>query len=184
MPQSIDSGATFSADRRYRYNLWRRWSDEPMLMVIGLNPSTADEHANDPTVRRCIDYAKRWGLGGLHMMNLFAFRATNPAVMRAHYTALGARGGLREVLLENLEEHIIPIGQRVHQNDGGALLAAWGHWGAFLSMSQTAVSRIAQEGIPVACLGLTQSGQPRHALYLLKGAQPVPFIGDGCKLCR
>ncbi|GHX72979.1 hypothetical protein VCSRO16_3593 [Vibrio cholerae] len=69
--------AELSKCRKYRYALWRTWdSDKPFAMFIGLNPSTADEKNDDPTLRRCINFAKSWGYGGVCMANLFAFRAT------------------------------------------------------------------------------------------------------------
>ena len=75
--------AVFSPCRTYRYALSRVWAaDKPYALFIGLNPSTADETLDDPTIRRCIDFAKRWGYGGLVMANLFAYRATDPAVMK------------------------------------------------------------------------------------------------------
>ena len=68
----------FSADRMYRYQLHIQWSSQPSLVVIGLNPSTADETQNDPTVRRCIGYARDMNRGGLLMLNMAAFRSTDP----------------------------------------------------------------------------------------------------------
>ena len=74
--------AEFSPDKVYRYELWRIWDEAlPVCMFIGLNPSTADETVDDPTIRRCINFAKEWGYGQLVMTNLFAFRATKPAEM-------------------------------------------------------------------------------------------------------
>ena len=76
--------AVFSPCRTYRYALSRVWAaDKPYALFIGLNPSTADETLDDPTIRRCIDFAKRWGYGGLVMANLFAYRATEPSEMKA-----------------------------------------------------------------------------------------------------
>lgn len=73
------SAARFSLCRRYRYDLWRRWDiSKGYAMFIGLNPSTADKTADDPTIRRCIGFARSWGYGALCMTNLFAFRATDP----------------------------------------------------------------------------------------------------------
>jgi hypothetical protein len=75
----LESSAVFSTCRRYRYVLRRIWDrSTPPAMFVGLNPSTADEVKDDPTVRRCIGYAKRWGFGGLIMTNIFAFRSTDP----------------------------------------------------------------------------------------------------------
>lgn len=76
-----ESGAIFSADRLYRYTLTRRWDGRPMMAWIGLNPSTADETEDDPTIRRCTGFAKAWGYGGMVMLNLFAYRATDPKEM-------------------------------------------------------------------------------------------------------
>jgi hypothetical protein len=78
-----EAGAAFSEDRRHRYELWRIWDRKVRKMVvIGLNPSTADETKNDPTIRRCINFAQRERCGGLVMLNLFGFRATDPKVMK------------------------------------------------------------------------------------------------------
>ena len=64
---------------KYRYSLTRNWdSEKPKVLFIMLNPSTADADNDDPTIRRCINFAKYWGYGGLHVCNLFAYRATNP----------------------------------------------------------------------------------------------------------
>ena len=88
---AIIKGARFSDCRLYRYQLWRIWDEgRPYLNVIGLNPSTADETRDDPTIRRCIDYAKRWNYGGLFMTNIFAFRATLPAVMKKQVEPVGS----------------------------------------------------------------------------------------------
>lgn len=75
-------GAQFSQCRKYRYALWRTWDDDSHITFIGLNPSTADETEDDPTIRRCIAYAKKWEFGGINMLNLFAFRATSPGDMK------------------------------------------------------------------------------------------------------
>ena len=72
----------FSQDREFRYTLWRQWGRVVKTVAfIGLNPSTADEQVDDPTVRRCIRFAKDWGYDAMWMMNIFAFRATDPKVM-------------------------------------------------------------------------------------------------------
>ena len=69
--------AILSEDRKYRYILSRTWDEtKPTVLFIGLNPSTADEKTDDPTIRKCINYAKCWGYGKILMANLFAFRNT------------------------------------------------------------------------------------------------------------
>lgn len=76
----MKTGANLSECRRYRFSLWRIWDEAlPYALFIGLNPSTADETANDPTITRCINFAKDWGYGGIYMANLFAYRATDPS---------------------------------------------------------------------------------------------------------
>jgi hypothetical protein len=80
---SLYSGAAFSPCRKYRYRLWRTWGDpQKRVAFIGLNPSTADESKDDPTIRKCIGFAKRWGYGGLTMLNLFGWRSTDPKGLR------------------------------------------------------------------------------------------------------
>src|SRR4051812_15620668 len=73
-PDSMKTTAEFSPCRRYRFALWRRWDSGPQVLFAMLNPSTADETTNDPTIRRCIGFARAWGFGSLAVGNLFAFR--------------------------------------------------------------------------------------------------------------
>lgn len=168
----IDSGAEFSPDRRYRYRLWRRWGGGPMLMVIGLNPSTADEVKNDPTVTRCIGYAKAWGFSGLLMTNVFAYRATDPRSMKAVAEPCGPGNMVR---LSDLAVDTV--------STGGAVLAAWGDHGRHMGTGNALTARLHFAGIGVACLGLTKFLQPKHPLYQKRDARPMPFLGDGGRLC-
>ena len=79
----MEKSAILSADRKYRYVLTRIWDEtKPTVVFIGLNPSTADEEVDDKTIRKCIGYAKRWGYGKLIMVNLFAFRSTDPSMLK------------------------------------------------------------------------------------------------------
>lgn len=171
MSDLLDFGAEFSPDRVFRYRLWRRWDHGPMLLVIGLNPSTADETTDDPTVRRCLDYARRWGFAGLRMMNLFAFRATDPKAMLAAADPIGR---------ENRSK--IRTEARITVLEGGAVLAAWGNHGAHKEQSAWARWGLDVEVGGVACLGLTKREEPKHPLYLARETKPVPFLGDGGRL--
>lgn len=77
-PTAMRSRAVFSDDRAYRYLLTRDWGEGPRATFVLLNPSTADEFVNDPTISKCIRFAKRWGLGGLNFVNVYALRSTDP----------------------------------------------------------------------------------------------------------
>src|SRR5207237_5457574 len=77
------SGASFSRDRRYRYRLWRRWdAARPVVAFVMVNPSTADAGRDDPTIRRCIGFARSWGYGRLEVVDLFAYRGTDTRAPR------------------------------------------------------------------------------------------------------
>lgn len=144
----MNRSAMFSEDRVYRYALWRVWAAERgYVLFIGLNPSTADETKDDPTVRRCIGFAKQWGYGGLCMANLFAYRATKPADMRR---ANQPEGSENNETLKNLA------------NTAGIVVAAWGTNGPFRGRDK----RIRAMITGMYCLGVTKEGHPKHPLYV------------------
>lgn len=155
---TIISEATFSPCRKYRYTLERAWDEADLfslpgsrLVVIGLNPSTADETQDDPTIRRCIGFAKRWGYGGLIMLNLFAYRSTCPKAMKREAEPVGP--GNNEA-----------ISRVTSQTMGGDILVAWGNHGTHRNRDRTAMLELIQ-GTPM-CLGVTKQGCPKHPLYL------------------
>jgi hypothetical protein len=150
------SGAVFSPCDDYRFTLWRRWGDGPVAAFIGLNPSTADEVHNDPTVRRCIGFAMDWGMGGMIMLNIFAYRATLPADMKSVADPVGA--------LTN--EYLVR-----YADVADVVVAAWGVHGAHLERGDAVASLVAD----LTCFGTTKDGHPRHPLYLRKDAQHRPF---------
>jgi hypothetical protein len=156
----INSGATFSPCRKYRYKLWRIWDDSlPMVAFIGLNPSTADETKNDPTITRCINYAKKWGYGGMYMMNIFAFRATDPNVMKAEKRPIGP---------EN-DYHLYDIAKSVE-----SVVCSWGNHGSHADRSEFVTSRLFDD-MKLHCLGTNKSGEPKHPLYLKADLEPIEF---------
>lgn len=162
---AFESGASFSADRVYRYALWRWWSasrNNP-LVVIGFNPSTADENVDDPTIRRCIGYAKRWGHDGLVMLNLFAFRSTDPLGLRSTDDPVGP--GNDETI-------------RFHATGGGRVLCAWGAHPLAHERARSVVGLLAAAGVEVYCLDTTKDGHPSHPLYLSKDLEPIKFVLD------
>lgn len=147
-------GAEFSPCRTWRYLLWRYWDPDRMPCVfIGLNPSTADETRDDPTIRRCIRFAKDWKYGGLFMLNAYAFRETDPQKMKAAVDPLGPAN------LETLQR----IGRRVP-----LVVAAWG----VHCQPGHAVRIFEALNRDVHCLGKTKSGAPKHPLYLRADTLP------------
>ena len=161
--------ATFSADRWYRFSLVRDMA--PMLglegrgtcLFIMLNPSTADEHHNDPTVRRCIDFTRRWGYGRLIVTNLSPLRATDPSVLKA------AGPEPVDVFDENLRE--ITLFSDMAQ----LIVAAWGLHGEWENRAGRVMESLSPWADTVNCLGTTKAGHPRHPLYVKSDIQPVRF---------
>jgi hypothetical protein len=151
----MNGHAEFSPDRAYRYLLTRQWGDGPTFVVVGLNPSTADERVDDPTIRRCVGFAKREHCGALAMVNLFAKRATDPADLYRTRDPVGPENDhwLAEVLGAN---HAFRV-------------AAWGA-NKGTERRETRLRQIVADGATVAqplfCLGLTKKGSPKHPLYL------------------
>lgn len=156
-------GAKFSECRTWRYSLWRKWDPElPRLVVIGLNPSTADETNDDPTIRRCINFARTWGCGSYYMLNLFAYRSTDPAKMRMFIDPVGPDN----------DETIMRVCRL-----GDIVLAAWGHHGVFRGRGLAVMEML--KDVPVFCLGKTKDGFPAHPLYQPANAQRILYaIGE------
>lgn len=173
------AGALFSDDLTMRYRLWRRWADGPVLVVIGLNPSTADEAKTDPTVAKCMRHAIMWGLKGLVMLNLFPYRSTDPVTMKKAVNQLPRWLWRNEIALNR-----DTIWKECYDTtgSGGAILAAWGNHGSFRGESHRIMEPI-KPYHDIACLGLTKSGEPRHPLYVPMLTKPVPFSGTGGWLC-
>lgn len=158
---ALDTGALFSPCRRWRYLLWRRWNrDREICAFIGLNPSTADETEDDPTVRRCIRFAKDWGFGSLWMLNAYAFRATDPKVMKAQ--GVNALGPLNNEYIAQAAKHAFMV------------IAAWG---ADCDELRERDIKLSFEGMGkrLYCLGHTQGGHPKHPLYLRADTEPMAW---------
>ncbi|MEJ2043677.1 MAG: DUF1643 domain-containing protein [Reinekea sp.] len=154
----MDKTAEFSEDRKYRYSLSRIWDREKgFVTFIGLNPSTADETEDDPTIRRCINYAKSWGYGGIHMVNLFAFRATDPKIMKKETNPVGPLNDLW-ITKQFLESKIT--------------IAAWGNHGKHMRRD-IHVKKILDGSL--FCLEKSKYGNPKHPLYLKKDLTPIKF---------
>ena len=153
----LKKAAKLSKCRKYRFALWRIWDDsKPHVMFVGLNPSTADETEDDPTLTRCINYAKSWGYGGVCMANLFSFRATEPENMLAASDPVG----------RDNDKWLMQLSGEV-----GLIVAAWGNTGGYMGRS-----RQVKELLPnLYCLKMNKSGEPAHPLYQKATLQPVPM---------
>lgn len=150
--------ATFDPARTYRYVLQRRWSDAAPAVFVMLNPSTADAMVDDPTIRRCLGFARRERRGGLVVVNLFALRATDPKALYAHRDPVGPANDA--VLAATCAQ-------------ADLLIAAWGAHGSLHGRDQ-AVARLLA-GRDVQCLGTTKDGHPCHPLYLPADAPLRPY---------
>ncbi len=148
-PESI-SGAIFSDDHRFRYKLWRRWGKGPMLLFIGLNPSTANELRDDPTVLSCVRIAKYNGFGGMFMGNLFGLVSSDPKALVETADPLGSGN----------DQALIEMGAIARNT-----VACWGYFGKFQLPRSEAVRKMFRA---LLVLGLNKTGQPRHPLYVPK----------------
>ncbi len=145
----MTGGATFDTSGLYRYHLWRAWGrGERRVAFIMLNPSTADGQRDDPTVRRCLGFARAWGYDALDVVNLFAYRTPRPADVRAAADPVGPDN----------DRFLLDVTARA-----GLVVAAWGNHGAWLGRTDAVRHLLAD--VPLHCLALTGQGQPRHPLY-------------------
>jgi hypothetical protein len=158
--------ADFSTCRRYRYTLWRQWGERTdYALFVGLNPSTADETKDDPTIRRCISFARDWGYSGLCVTNLFAFRATKPVDMMKAADPVGPDN---DYWLCNTA------------SKADLVVAAWGIHGTFAGRHQVVCQMLPR----FSYLRLTKEGYPGHPLYLPKTLQPMAWNGIGSQLVK
>lgn len=157
----MERGAIISECGRYRYDLWRKWEapalglSVPCVMFVMLNPSTADGEVDDPTIRKCIGFAKRWGYGMIRVVNLFAYRSTKPPTPTDRRTLdlVGPYnvGHIRQAM--------------VTQN---TCVVAWGRQPSTLlgELPQTIAHEANELDLKLWCLGTTKNGSPRHPLFV------------------
>lgn len=142
--------AVFSRCEKYRYVLEIIWDDrKPRCMVVGLNPSTADEMKDDPTLRRVKSFAKDWGCGSVKMTNLFAYRATDPREMKNQPDPIGPQND--ELL-------------RISSVNSIHIVAAWGNHGSFKGRDAEVLKVLSDRRIE--CFRVTRDGNPEHPLYI------------------
>lgn len=149
----------------FRYTLWREFEPElwtpragQFVMFIGLNPSTATETADDPTIRRCMGFARRWGYGALLMTNLFAYRATEPEAMKRHPAPAGPEN---DRWLATWAQH------------AGLVVAAWGKHGSHLDRASEVVKLLAS--FPMRALQRNRDKSPKHPLYVRADVTTAPY---------
>lgn len=163
--------AAISPDGRYRYALERRWQHqldprhvpgasplEAVCLFVMLNPSTADHRLDDPTVRRCVGYARSWGYTALAVCNLFALRTSDPAEL---YRAPDPVGPDNDDWI------------RLYASRDPLIVCAWGTHGDYRERAGEVLDVL--DGKSLFCLGTTRSGQPAHPLYLSAGLVPERY---------
>jgi hypothetical protein len=166
MPDGMVRGAVLSSCGRYRYRLWRRWDKAlPYTVFVGLNPSTADATRDDPTLRKAVGFARRWGCGGVGIVNLFAWRDTKPANLRA------ARARGEDIVGPDNDEHLVASAA-----GADVLVCAWGqHVPRGSTRPAEVIAMLRVPGATLECLGHNADGSPTHPLMLAYDTPRVPF---------
>ncbi len=157
------STAVYSDCERYRYSLTRIWQPQGLrVLFVMLNPSTATEVQNDPTVERCERRARALGFGGFQVTNIFAWRDTDPRKMRAASDPIGPQNDT------TISEGVAGADQ---------IIAAWGAHGAHLARGASVEALLRDADRTIHHLGLTKQGHPKHPLYIAYACQPEPWFG-------
>ena len=159
-------GPPGDASSLWRLTLRRPFGVGPRVAFVMLNPSKATEDVNDPTVRRCVGYAQRWGFGELVVVNLFAFRATDPADL------------LKAVRVHGLD-FAIGLGNddaiQLAAAGSKRVVAAWGTLGCVGGRGRAVARLLRRSGRELECLKTTKQGDPAHPLYLRADLTPKPW---------
>lgn len=163
-PMYLYRSAHISTGGLYRWSLTRIWdSGRPLMVWVMLNPSTADGSVDDPTIRRCIGFARAWGYGGIVVVNLYALRSSDPKALWAHPDPVGPRNDayLRRIARD-------PRFRLV--------MLAWGANapGAREAQAMRILTDCYAHGGQLAVLGWTRDNHPRHPLYVRADTQPQP----------
>jgi len=159
------SEAVYSDCERYRYLLTRTWDPSGRrALFIMLNPSKATEVQNDPTVERCERRARALGFGAFRVTNIFAWRDTDPKLMRRASDPIGPDNDW--AILDSHSQWIRPQDQTI---------AAWGTHGEHLGRGPKVEALLRATGKPLHHLGLSKAGHPKHPLYISYAQQPEPW---------
>lgn len=150
-------------DTRYRYWLSRIWDqDKPRVIFIMLNPSTADHMIDDPTIRRVINFSMDWGYGGVYVVNLYAFRSTDPKGLEATDDPIGPQNREHiQTLIQNKDNKVVRV------------VYAWGNGKKEPGWLREIVTE-------PYCIAISKKGIPKHPLYLKGDSQPIIYLRDSC----
>ena len=149
--------AALSPCGKYRWALSRWWAPGPTALFIMLNPSTADAERDDPTLRRCIGFARAWGCGSLFVGNLFSYRATDPRELRRCAAPVGSK---TDDVLEWMAQQ------------ASIIVAGWGGNGSLMGRSGVVLRMFRELERDLHCLGVNRNGTPKHPLYLPGDSRP------------
>lgn len=154
----MKNSAILDKSRKYRYMLERQWgaNNDNFVNFILLNPSTADEQTDDPTIKACIKFAQNWKYDGIYVTNLFAFRVTRPSDLRQCKSPVGKLN----------DQYIKEFSQRAK-----IIVFAWGNHGVFLDRHNSVMTLIENP----YCLGKTKCKMPKHPLYVKRNTRPKQF---------
>ena len=155
------SVALYSPDQTYRYALTRDWAPGARVLFVMLNPSTATEVQNDPTVERCERRARALGYGGFAVANIFAFRATDPRLMRAAADPVGPAN----------DATILDLAAKADR-----IICAWGSHGLHLDRGAQVTALLRASSRDLFHLGLTKTGLPKHPLYIGYDQHPLLWV--------
>lgn len=157
--ENVTGGAYISQCTRYRYSLWRDLPPgDGTVCFIMLNPSTATAWEDDPTIRRCIGFARRWGYARLMVVNLFAYRSTDPAALKTAWEPVGP---------ENDEQIVEAV------SSADLTVCAWGQHGRLFGREAKVRELLA--GYELTALRRAKNGSPCHPLYLPGALNPEPW---------
>ncbi len=160
----MESAAILSECNQYRYVLTRTINQQPEVAVfIMLNPSTADAKKDDPTIRRCVEFTRRWGCGKLIVINLFAYRATSPQTLKIIDNPIG-----------NDNQHWV---EEVVKKHPERIVCAWGNDGIYMEQDLKMMGWLKNHGVQPQALKISKQGQPHHPLYVPYDVSPLPYFG-------
>lgn len=157
----VEADAIVSSDRLYRYALTRKWDEGADLVWVMLNPSTADAREDDPTIRKCQKFARTWGFGGISVVNLYAYRATNPADLLLAEDPVGPGN---DIVLRSVFE------------EAGNVMAAWGATPVAKLREKEVLALLDETGRTPYVLRLTKDGHPGHPLYVRDETSPQEWV--------